>query len=213
MKQLQTIAWIIFLLGLIFKLLHYPGAAILLILGSTLLFIYSLVYLFKNLKTNLPYSFLNLSFSFWTIYLMFRFQYWNFAQEIFVVAFLVTITCLSLHLINQTKFKLPQIILTLYFLFSIKIAYTNSDRIFYFFNLNTILNYDSRNLDFHSWDKYSWFLYIVNKQDEAIIANQNAQKAVDEYLKITQFNDELEYSTLIKQHGKLIRDKNWTTFP
>jgi hypothetical protein len=53
----------------------------------------------------------------------------------------------------------------------------------------------------------------VDKQDEAIEANQNAQKAAEEYLKIIPDEEAAQYLTIIKQHGQLIQDKNWTTYP
>jgi hypothetical protein len=93
------------------------------------------------------------------------------------------------------------------------ISFTHSDRIYYFFNLNTVLNGETRNTNYYSWDKYSWFLYIADKKNEALEANQNAQKAVEEYLKIIPDEEAVQYLTVIKQHGQQIQDKNWTSWP
>ncbi len=219
MKKLQIIAWTIFIIGLVFRLLHYPGTSIISILGTLLLIIHSIIYLVKNAKTNLPNSFLHLSYSLMTTYVLFRLQYWSFGPMIlgysllFIIVLLLTITCFILHITNQTKFKLPQIFLIMYFIFFFILSFTHSDRIYYFIKLNTVLNAESRTTNYYSWDKYSWFLYIADKQNEAIEANQNAQKAAEEYLKIIQDEKAVQYLTLIKQHGQQIQDRNWTTYP
>jgi len=101
----------------------------------------------------------------------------------------------------------------MYFIFFFILSFTHSDRIYYFIKLNTVLNAESRTTNYYSWDKYSWFLYIADKQNEAIEANQNAQKAAEEYLKIIQDEKAVQYLTLIKQHGQQIQDRNWTTYP
>jgi len=219
MKKIQIIAWTIFIIGLIFRVLHYPGTFVIPVLGTLLLIIYSLIYLVKNAKTNLPNSFLHLSYSLLTTYILFRLQFWSCGPMIFgyslffIIVILVTITCFILHFTNHTKFKLPQIFLIGYFMFFFTLSFIHSDRIYYFINLNSVLNAESRTTNYYSWDKYSWFLYIADKQDEAIEANQNAQKAAEEYLKITQDQEAIQYLTLIKQHGQQIQNKNWTTYP
>jgi hypothetical protein len=219
MKKLQIIAWTIFIIGLVFRLLHYPGTSVISILGTLLLVIHSILYLVKNAKTNLPTSFLHLSYSLLTVYLLFRLQYWSCGPMIlgyslfFIIVLLLTISCFVLLFSSKTQFKFPQIFLVVYFVFFFVLSFTHSDRIYYFFNLNTALNGESINTNYQSWDKYSWFLYIADKQDEAIEANQNAQKAVEEYLKIIPDEEAVQYSTVIKQHGQQIQDKNWTSWP
>jgi hypothetical protein len=219
MKKLQIIAWTIFIIGLVFRLLHYPGTAVLALLGTLLLLIHSIIYIAKNAKTNLPNSFLHLSYTLATIYILFRLQYWPVGPMIlgyslfFIFVLLVTISCFVLLITNKTPFKFPQVFLVVYFVFFFVLSFTHSDRIYYFFNLNTVLNGESRNTNYQSWDKYSWFLYIADKQDEAIEANQNAQKAVEEYLKLIPDEEAKQYLTVIKQHGQQIQDNNWTSWP
>lgn len=219
MKKLLITSWILFTLGLIFKLFHFPASGELLILGSLLLIIHSIIFLFKNAKTNLPFAFLHLSIALWTIYLLFRVKFWGGWPEIlgfntlFIIPFLATLIWFSLHLVRHSKFKLPQYLLIVYTVFSIILSYIHSDKIFYFFNLNTVINSESRNQDYYSWDKYSWFLYISDKKIEALEANKNAQKAVNENLKTTRSDEAVKFSSIIKQHEEQIRNDNWTTYP
>jgi len=126
----------------------------------------------------------------------------------FIIVFLVTISCFVLLLSCKTQFKFPHAFLAVYFVFFFALSFTHSARIYYFFNLNPLLNGELRNTNYYSWDKYSWFLYTADKQDEAIEANQNAQKAAVKYLKIIPNEETIQYLTLIKQHGQQIEDKN-----
>ena len=220
MRKFQIISWTILLLGIILKLLQIFGSGELLLLGTILILIHSFIYLFKHAKTDLAASFINLSFAFWTVYLFTRLQYMSYSQGflgfpiVFIIPFLVTLTCFILHLTSKTKFKLTFYLLTIYFAFSLFLSFTHSDRIYYFFNLNTVLNSESRNTDFAGWDKYSWFLYLADKKVEAAEANQKAEKANSEYLKLFPDNqDAIQYSTQINIHRQKILEQNWTTYP
>lgn len=218
MKKLLLIAWVMFIIGLFFRLLHYPGASVILVLGTLLHIIHSVIYLAQNAKSNLVMSFLHLSYASITTYILFRLQYWPGGPMImgfslfFIIVLLITLYYFKLQLTSKVEFKLPQIFLVLYFVIFIALSFTHSYSIYYFMNLNPVLNGDSRNTDYYSWDKYSWFLYIANKQEEAIEANQNAQKAANEYLKIIPDPKTSQYLISIEQHGQQIRDKNWTAW-
>ena len=67
--------------------------------------------------------------------------------------------------------------------------------------------------DYFTLDKYSWFLYVDGKEDEAIQANENAQTAVEKCLQNPKYGDENEYVSFIKDHRVAIRDKTWKKYP
>lgn len=219
MKKLHLTSWSIFIIGILFKLFHFPGTGLLLSLGTLLLLIHSIIYLIKNWTKDLPTSILLLSFSFWTISLLTRIQYWSIGPIIlgfpilFIVSIILSITYFILLINYKIKIGIKQILLIGYILFSFELAYIHSDQIHYFFRLNTILNNDSRNYDYAAWDKYSWFLYIRNKQEEAIQANEKAQQAINLCLKQNK-NDQraIQYIIKIEQHKKQIKNKNWTSY-
>jgi hypothetical protein len=217
-KKLQIIAWISLLLGLIMKFPHYPGASLLLLIGTLLLFIHSILFFIKNIKTNLPDSFLHFAFSIWTVYLLCRIKYWSCGPMIlgyslmFIISVVISITALILYFRDKTKIALPQILLIIYFLFSVWVSFIHSDKIYYFFNLNEITQMENRNENYKSWDKYSWFLYIDEKQDEALNANLNAQQIIEEKLKISQDEYLLNELNIIKEHNVLIQNKNWIDY-
>lgn len=75
MKKFKNISYIIILIGLIFIFRYYPGAALLLVIGTLLHLTYSIVFLIKNVKEDLKKSFENVSISLWTVYIVFRILY------------------------------------------------------------------------------------------------------------------------------------------
>lgn len=217
MKKLQITAWVLFIIGLIFRLLHYPGTGIISFLGTLLLLVHAIIYLVKNATTNLPTSFLHLSYSLITTYILFRFQYWSCGpmimgySSLFLIALIVAITYFVLHLKNKIQFKLPQIFLFLYFTFFYILSFTHSHSIYYFFHLNPVLYGEHRKTNYHIWDRYSWFLYIANKKEEALKANDEAEKALFEEAK--EFPEVMRDLDMIKEHRALMENNNLTTYP
>ncbi len=90
MKALRLTAWIAIALSLIFKLLHYPFNGPLIVLGALLLFIHAIIFLIKNIKTNIADAFFHLNISLWTTYTMFRFMFWPFSKFIFIICVCLT---------------------------------------------------------------------------------------------------------------------------
>lgn len=218
MKRLLITSWGLIASGLIFRLLHYPGASFLLVVGTFLLVLESMIYFIKNAKANLPNSLLKLSYSLLTVYALFRIQYWPMGPIFmgyylsFVVVALVTITSFILISVRRIPFRLSQRFLVVYFAFVVILSFTSSHRIYYFFYLNKLLNTESRNHDFRSWDKYSWFLYIAGNQEEALQANKNAESAIQACLNTSDCEGAIPYSNVVKQHRKLIQGRNWTDY-
>lgn len=219
MKKLLISAWTIFAIGLVFRLLHFPLSALILILGTLLVFIHSIIYIAKNAKTNLPSSLLHLSYALLTIYILVRLQFWPVGpiilgcSSIFIIGLLVTIACFVLHTTRKIPFRFAQLFLAAYFVFFFVLSFTPAHKIYYFVNLSSVINGDTRNIRYKAWDKYSWFLYIADEQDQAIEANLNAQKAAEKILSRYRDEEALQYLTLIKQHGQQIQDHNWTALP
>lgn len=211
MKSFLGLSWSLFLLSIALKLFHIPGGAPLLILSALLLLIHSIIYLIRNARTSLSLSFLHLSTSLLTIYLVFRIQYWAFSTLVLGVALLATLTCFILIIVKRDKFRIPQILLALFFIFSLGLSRIHSHYIYYFFNLNSITNSESRDLNYIAWDKYSWFLYIAGRQADALDANEKAQVALARS-KDAGHPDELG-ELVVNQHRQEIVQHDWRRFP
>ena len=128
MKKLQIISWSCFLVGLIIMIPHYPGSALLMIIGVLLLLIHSVLFLIKNAKDRLPESMLHIAFTVMTFYFLCRILYWSTGPLIFgykllyIVLIGVSIAAIIINFGNAKKIKLPQILLIICFLFSIWIS-------------------------------------------------------------------------------------------
>lgn len=221
MKKFNLISWFIIVVGILFKFFHYPGAAVLIVTGNLLLLTHSIIYIFLNIKSKEKDSFLHLIFAIWSIYFLFRFQYWYGGEAIifnmraiFLIPLLLTFIYFIYRSINQVKFKLGHLILTLFFIFNIFIAFTPSHKIFYIVNLNKLLNSEYREFEYYGWDKYSWFLYIAGEKDKALDANKKAQDACELLLKDAFPNKQTElYYDKIKLHETQIIAETWTDYP
>ena len=213
LEKLRINAWSVFLLGIAFKIQHYPGGVLLLLAGCLMMLIHSLIFLNKNHKTNLAAAFVYLTYTIWTIYLLFRIQFWGVAFTIFIVAVMLSIVCILQHMSQKLAFKNPQIKLSIYVLLITIFSFIHADRIYYFFNNLALQGKLESEISYRVYDKYSWFLYIANKQEEALAANQHAQKAVSKTLIIYRDSEAIRYSKLIQQHEQLIKNKTWTSYP
>ncbi|MEZ4805785.1 MAG: hypothetical protein R2852_09955, partial [Bacteroidia bacterium] len=116
-----------------------------------------------------------------------------FFPLLLVIALIVVFNFLRLKFKEKTAFKRPELLLALYISFILLLSFTHSHKIYYFFNLNTILNEESRETNYMAWDKYSWFLYISNKQEEAIDANKKAKSAANKYQLTQRYKEEIPY--------------------
>jgi len=211
MKIPYFIAWLFFAIGIAFQFLHFPFGGFLLFLSLLFLWGHALVYLWQNRK-NLPRSVFYLAIAALTSYIICRFQYWSLAKPVYYAAILLTLSSLFLSGKEKRAFHWTQFLLIAYFAFIYFLAYTPSYKIFYLTKLNTVLNNDTRDLDYRAWDRYSWFLYLRDKQDEALEANKKAKDAVNASIKN---GDELAHSyvTAIDLHTLQIKEKKWETYP
>jgi hypothetical protein len=180
MKKLLIIAWMTFVLGLLGKLFHIPGANIISILGTFLLLLHSIIFLIKNFKTGLTEALFYLSYSSVTLYVLIRIMHWPAGIKIlgfytlFLLPFFICIAYFTrIREFSQWR-KIPNILLLLYFFFFFQLSFTHGYKIYYFFNLNTVLNGPQKVIRPEIWDDYSWFLYKANNKMEALQANQNA---------------------------------------
>lgn len=221
MRKLNLISWFIITVGILFKFLHYSGGAVLIVTGNLLLLTHSIIYILLNIKSKNADSFLYFIYAIWSVYFLFRFQYWYGGEIIifnmralFLIPLLITFSYFIYRLINQVKFKLGHLILILFFVFNIFIAFTPSHKIFYIVNLNKLLNSEYREFDYYGWDKYSWFLYIAGEKNKALDANEKAKDACELLLNDIIPNKQAElYYDKIKLHEIQITTETWVNYP
>jgi hypothetical protein len=173
MKKLIGI--LIFVIGLFFKFQHYPGASLLLIVGclvSLIITIVDLVSSRKEWKLLLSNSLILLTF-------LFKIQYWNYSQYVFLLAVLVGSICLTSLFVNKELSRKTTILSLLLFGVLISSWSIRSHHIYY--ATSAILKEEPNRPEFASaWHKYSWFLNLAGEKAEALNANQNAIDCLSE---------------------------------
>lgn len=217
MKKFYLIAWSIFALGFVFKLLHYPGGNSMLILGALLIDVHAIAFLARNFKTNQNDSLIYLSIAGINTYTLWRLMYWDTLRIlgvplVFLIPLVIALYTLVLFFKRKVQIRWPQLFLLTYLVFIVYLSTVHSYSLNYFFNLSKALNSETRDTNYMSWDTYSWFLYIAGKYQEALDANQEAQNAVkrcnSEYVDPEANN----YLEVLKKHEKMIVKRNWNTF-
>ena len=217
MRVFYIISWSLFFIGVVFQFLHIPGGGIFPLLSCILLLIHNIIFLCKHVKTDFVKVLLYFSYTVLTIYVFGRLLYWGWANAIFPIALLFVIFTLIMYLIKEKPFKIPQIVLVVYFTFFLVFSYTPSYKIYYIVHLNTVLHKERRIFDYVSWDKYSWFLHLRGLKNEALEANKEAYQALKYCAKDAGYlrfpNEEYiqEYFKIIKKHESLIEagNTNW----
>ena len=102
MKTIEKISFLIFLIGMSFKFLHFPGAPILMLIGIiTLISFYTANLLKKNIAVNII---IGLAITFWFTFILFRIQYWNYVNIPLISSLILT--AFSIILILKTKYFL-----------------------------------------------------------------------------------------------------------
>ena len=202
MRNLYIGAWGIFFIGIALKFLHITGANISMVLSCILLGIHSIIYLCKHRKKDdISKVLLYFSYTILTIYVVGGLLFWGWIKPLFSIGLLLVIATFTLYLIRKEPFKTPQIVLIVYFVFFFILSYTPSYKIYYIFNLNTVINKEQRNTDPRPWDMYSWFLNLRGLKEEALEANQKAKK-------IVELEGDEKGLEILKQHEALIKTEN-----
>jgi len=216
MKVLSIVSLSFFLLSIIFRLLHWPGASLMIIISVLLLFIFTAVNSFRK-KTVFNINILGgWTLFVWSVYILFRYLYWYSGPSIlgfntlFLLAAILSIIYIFFILKNKEK-KLSTIILSMT-IFGFVLSYVPSYNICYLFDLNEIINKDNNETNYYSWDKYSWFLYISGHKDKALDANEKSIEAWHRNNEIYQIpnNQDTISLTILKNHRQGILNENWT---
>lgn len=191
MKTLLITALSFFLFSIIFRLQHWPGGNLMAVLSVFLIFIFAIINSFKKKKIfqiNILDGWVIFA---WAWYILSRYLFWYAAPSIlgfnttFIIVLALTIIYFVLTINNNEK-KLSKAIVVLSTI-GIIISFVPSYSIFYFFNLNEVINKEYNKTNYDAWNKYSWFLYIRGEKERALDANQ---KAIDAWYKYLEQNED-----------------------
>jgi hypothetical protein len=213
LKKIYILAWIIILLGILFKFLHFQGGGALLISGSVLLLMHSFAYFMISDRQKEYSPLLNLSIVLLTCYIGARFQFWALARPVYYLACLAMLVWIIAVVRKKKRPGASAILLTGYFIFVTWFTNVPSHQLYYLVNLHPMLNSDLRETNYRAWDRYSWFLYLKQEYDAAFDANQKAQKAATKSLEMAPDSLAKEYKGILLQHEFQIVHKQWESYP
>lgn len=209
MKLTEKIGLLLFIIGLIFKFLHYPGAPILMIISIIILIIFYFINLLKkNIHSNII---IGLTSTLWLIFILFKIQYWSYATiPLFLGLPLTTYAIIS---IVKKKYysKFQVVFLGVIIIFCSLLLITPTHKLYYTVNLNPLINQEVRTYSYRAWNKYSWFLYLDGHMDKALNANEKAIISAKNYLKKTNLNNSNILLCLNINRQKIIYD-TWYQF-
>ncbi len=216
MKGLLIAAVSVFFVSVIFRLLHWPGASLMTMIATCLVFIFAIINSIVKKKVFNINILGGWVLFFWGMYIFFKYLYWyagpSFAgfNSMFLIVFILTVIYIAVTISNQYK-RLSKVVVTTSII-GITFSFIPSYSICYFFDLNEVINKEYNQTNYYSWDKYSWFLYIRGEKNRALESNQKAINALNKSVEIDYINDfdHSTYLVILNSHRQGIIDGTWT---
>jgi hypothetical protein len=206
MKGLLYSSAIFFALAIIFRLYHLPFGSLLPIISCLLLFIFAVINSIRAKQLGSLNALGGWVLFAWSLYILFKYMYWNMGLFIlgFSVFFLLVFALTILYVITNAKrwSKGVLIVSILGLVYSFVPAYVSC----YFFDLNEVINKEYNEINYASWDQYSWFLFQSGKNEEALEANQQAMKACQKAGEVNRLSESemKEITGRLSQHKEAI---------
>lgn len=219
MRIIRIISWVFIFLGLFFKILHWPFADILILLGTLIRVIHGVIYFITNSKKRLVDTLFQIAISSWLISIVFALFYWAQGPSLFgnvsvllFVSILLSILFIAFHLIKEVSFSRTSIFRFAFISFGFWFCTMPAHRRYYFLNLTETFHGESRKFNFISWDKYSWFLNTAGRKNESILANEKALKSLKKYRDDYHISGGNSAKKIILNHQGKIKSNGWNTF-
>jgi len=209
MKNFYIISWIVYGLGMIFQLMHWPGSDIMLLFACLLLLIHFGLFFFIPNTTSNSEKTAFLAITLITTYVTFRLVFLPFSYLWFWSALGCSVLSFIFLISTKTRLKWIHYIVIFLLVLSSVLVFVKGDQIFYFKNAR-YMSEKSNPCAYGLWDKYSWFLYCSDKTQEALDANQKAIDIVTEKGPCNPFLSNKENTLQELEHRKeMILEKNW----
>lgn len=194
------------LLAVTFQFNHWPFTGILMILSIALWVVSGITNALKQKKAqNQTRLIAYISVSAWMIYIIFRLMYWEFSN-LFLYFGLIN-SGMAIMLSMKLKVKLKGIVLAslLITIFGVYLSTRRAYQVYYTMNLTESFHQFERANSNVAWDKYSWFLYLADKNAEALEANSKAAQ-------ITESRGENEILWRLSQNRGSIENRTWKKY-
>ncbi|MEZ4759193.1 MAG: hypothetical protein R2810_05330 [Flavobacteriales bacterium] len=169
---MRTLLPLLFVLGLVMKVLHLPFHTVFLLVVLAVWLVWSVVRMVR--RQGKPASWAGLAIWAWCLHLVALLKLFPFRTVTLALALLLTFLALVLR-IRRKPFWSPtlQKLAGVFILVMLVMAQPTSER---FWTTNLWLSVE-RGTDARSWDKYSYFLTREGHMDQALEANEHALAA------------------------------------
>lgn len=179
MKGIDLSRWyrvglVVFWCGFLFKVMHWPLAAFLLIIGSSLPVWVTLIPFAGTSGASRTVQWARLAIATWHIYLLFRLQFWPTSFLVPVIAAAISMVALVRSIRLKHTLGSMGAVLAVVAVLGVFVTSQPPHRIFRQVNMLRMPPVPSPMV----WDRYSWLLYLDKHYDEALVANDSAQAAV-----------------------------------
>jgi hypothetical protein len=211
MTRLPAASVILFLSALLFRLFHFPGGGILLVMSSLLFLWFISWFALRQRKHSADILFASAAVLL-TVVIYSRLQLLELPLPVFLLAVLLLLPAIAWLLLRKISFRplYPKVVILC--LLGAWLTFTPTSRIHYFFRLNTVLNAESRKTDYRSWDRYSWYLYAQGHHREALAANARARDALAEAKKADTGTDAYYFTKIVEDHEQQILKHSWNAY-
>lgn len=198
MQKLQIAGYALFFAGLFLKLFHVHYNAIIIIAGLLILLVLNIIRVFK--KGSLKEGLAGLATSLWLTTLLVAIKFYPLPGLFLTLSAIATI---GLVLVAVRKRAVKTLAIpALAGIAALLFYFIPGDVKYHLFNIRW--NYEIER-DFISWDRYSWFLYQNGKYDEAGEASNRA-------VEIARQEAPAEWSEMIAEHQRLIKERGWKRY-
>jgi hypothetical protein len=202
--MIELLFFLIFLSGLVMKLIHMPGHTIVMGVGLLAMLIFYVVSLVTSTSGNRrTASWLGLSTVSWLIFFLAEVKFMGGTLILMMLALFVSVLSLLMTLREPGVLSPGRIFVLLAALFlSASTSWMELHTRYYVFNIHfseTVWN------DYVTLDKYSWFLYKDRRFEEALVINSKAYDAA-------KANGAEEYIPTVEEHQQAIIKRNWGSF-
>ena len=212
MKYLSAASGLLFLVAMLFRLLHYPGGGLLLVMSS-LIFLWFIAWFALRQRNHMADMLVAIAAALLTVTVYSRLQFLEPPWSIVPVAAILLLAAYALLVVRRMSFRPLYLVTALLCFLGAWLTYTPTSGIHYFFRLNATLQAESRKTDYRSWDRYSWLLYHEGKHGQALTANGEAWTALNEAKKADMGTDAYYFTKMVEDHERRIRENNWTSYP
>ncbi len=206
MKIFEVLAYLAFFIGLFEKVFHtqlVPFPAVIMIFGVLLVLVLNIVRLRGPKKHQ---AIIGLSLFLWMVYLLLVLKYFVPYQAPILTAAILMSLYTAFRVIKERLRSYNLILWFLFMISGVSLAFVPLADRYYIINIkfNSTLYEDP-----FFWDRYSWWLNIDGRHDEAIEASSTALMIINKW---EEGPEKLEWTTMVEDHRNKLETKSWTIF-